>query len=120
MDMPPPAPPEAPAEPQMQADEPAPDPPVPKFHIEKQKPEPVDKPAPPKKEMQHDFNALLNKLTAPGKRAKHAKAAAAHNQGHGLGQSDDRRSGGCTQKPDLSLLEPAYRSAGRPRPGGGL
>jgi hypothetical protein len=76
---------EAPPEPQMQEVEPAPVPPMPQFDIAKEKPKPVDKPAPTKKEMQQDFNALLNKLTAPEKPVKNAKAGPRVVQGIGAG-----------------------------------
>lgn len=65
---------EAPPVPQMQEVEPAPEPEMPKFDIAKEKPKPVEKPQPTRKEMQQDFSALLNKLTAPEKPAKAAKA----------------------------------------------
>ena len=84
MDRPPPAV-EAPPEPQLQEVEPAPEPPVPKFNVQKEKPPPVDKPVQTKKEMQQDFNALLNKLTAPDKPVKNAKAGPRVIQGIGMG-----------------------------------
>ena len=83
IDTPPPAI-EAPPEPQLQEVEPAPEPPVPKFDVQKEKPPPVDKP-PTKKEMQQDFNALLNKLTAPQKPVKTAKEGPRVIQGVGAG-----------------------------------
>ena len=76
---------EAPPEPQMAEVEPAPEPPIPKFDIEKEKPKPVDKPQPTRKEQQQDFNALLNKLTAPDKPVKTAKAGPRVIQGIGTG-----------------------------------
>jgi outer membrane biosynthesis protein TonB len=84
MDTPPPAL-EPPPEPQLQEVEPAPVPPMPQFKIAKEKPETVDKPAPTKKAMQQDFNALLNKLTAPEKTVKTAKAGPRVIQGVGMG-----------------------------------
>lgn len=84
MDTPPPAL-EPPLEPQLQEVEPAPVPPMPQFKVAKEKPKPVDKPAPTKKEMQQDFNALLNKLTAPEKPVKNAKAGPRVIQGIGTG-----------------------------------
>jgi hypothetical protein len=75
MDTPPPVL-EPPPEPQMQEVEPAPEPPIPKFDVEKEKPKPVEKPVEPKptkKQQAVDFNALLNKLTAPDKPVKAAK-----------------------------------------------
>ncbi|HJT42206.1 MAG TPA: cell envelope integrity protein TolA [Rhizomicrobium sp.] len=59
---------EPPPEPQLQEVEPAPIPPVPKFDIAKEKPKPVEPPKP-------NFDDLLNKLTAPEKPVKNAKAA---------------------------------------------
>src|SRR3954463_15878993 len=84
MDTPPPAL-EGPPEPTMQEVEPAPEPPVPDFKIAKEKPVPVEKPQPTKKEMAQDFNALLNKLTAPEKPVKTAKAGPRVIQGIGAG-----------------------------------
>src|SRR5882724_5889717 len=84
IDTPPPAL-EPPLEPQLQEVEPAPEPPMPHFKIAKEKPAPVDKPAPTKKDMQQDFNALLNKLTAPEKPVKTAKAGPRVIQGIGTG-----------------------------------
>ena len=109
-----------PPEPQMQEVEPAPEPPMPEFKIAKEKPEPVDKPPAHQERDGQDFNALLNKLTAPDKPAKNAKAGPRVIQGIGAGNHDDRRSGRCAQEPDLSLLDPAGRRARRPRPGGGF
>jgi hypothetical protein len=60
----------------MQEVEPAPEPPIPKFEVEKEKPKLVEKPVEPKptkKQQAVDFNALLNKLTAPDKPVKTAK-----------------------------------------------
>ena len=71
-----------------------------------EKPKPVEKPTPPRKSAQQDFNALLNKLTAPDKPVKNAKPAAARHPRRRGGQSNDRQSGGRAEKPDLSLLEP--------------
>jgi len=85
MDMPQPPALEAPPEPHMQEVEPAPEPPVPDFKIAKEKPLPVEKPQPTKKEMAQDFNALLNKLTAPEKPVKTAKAGPRVIQGIGAG-----------------------------------
>ena len=85
MDMPQPPPLEAPPEPQMQEVEPAPEPPVPKFDIQKEKPPPMDKPVETKKLTQADFDALLNKLTAPDKPVKNAKAGPRVIQGIGAG-----------------------------------
>jgi hypothetical protein len=85
MDTPPPAL-EPPPEPQMQAIEPAPEPPVPKFDVEKEKPKTVEKPPKEsKKEQAEDFNALLNKLTAPDKPVKTAKTGPRVIQGIGTG-----------------------------------
>lgn len=85
MDAPPPAL-EPPPEPQMQEVEPAPEPPVPKFDVEKEKPKPVEKPPKEsKKEQAEDFNALLNKLTAPDKPVKTAKTGPRVIQGIGTG-----------------------------------
>ena len=84
MDTPPPAL-EAPPEPTMQEVEPAPEAPVPDFKIAKEKPVPVEKPQPTKKQMAQDFNALLNKLTAPEKPVKTAKAGPRVIQGIGAG-----------------------------------
>ena len=84
MDMPQPVV-EAPPEPQMQEVEPAPEPPMPQFDIAKEKPKPVDKPVPEKKNAAVDFNALLNKLTAPDKPVKTAKAGPRIIQGIGAG-----------------------------------
>jgi len=87
MDTPPPAL-EPPPEPQMQEVEPAPEPPIPKFDVEKEKPKPVEKPVEPKptkKEQAVDFNALLNKLTAPEKPVKPAKTGPRVIQGVGNG-----------------------------------
>ena len=84
MDTPPPAL-EPPPEPQMQEVEPAPEPPIPDFKIAKEKPKEVEKPAPAKKEAAQDFNALLNKLTAPDKPVKNAKAGPRVIQGIGTG-----------------------------------
>ncbi len=88
---------EPPPEPELQEVEPAPVPPMPQFTIAKEKPKPVAKPVPPKKTPQQDFNALLNKLTAPDKPAKNAKAGPRTVQGVGAGNADDRRPGGRTQ-----------------------
>src|SRR5207302_11262030 len=75
-----------PPEPQLQEVEPAPEPPIPKFDIEKEKPKLVEKPPKPsKKEQAVDFNALLNKLTAPEKPVKTAKAGPRVIQGIGTG-----------------------------------
>ena len=82
MDAPPPAL-EPPPEPQMQEVEPAPEAPVPDFKIAKEKP--VEKPQPTRKEMAQDFNALLNKLTAPEKPVKTAKPGSRIIQGVGTG-----------------------------------
>ena len=76
---------EAPPEPQMQEVEPAPVPPMPKFEIAKEKPKPVDQPKPTRKAMQQDFNALLNKLTAPDKPVKTAKTGQRVIPGAGAG-----------------------------------
>ena len=84
MDTPPPAL-EPPPEPQLQEVEPAPVPPLPQFKIAKEKPVPADKPAPTKKALQQDFNALLNKLTAPERPVKNAKAGPRVIQGIGTG-----------------------------------
>ena len=84
MDTPPPAL-EAPPEPQMEKVEPAPEPPVPDFKIAKDEPKPVEKPVPTKKETAPDFNALLNKLTAPEKSVKPAKEGPRVIQGIGTG-----------------------------------
>jgi hypothetical protein len=88
MDTPPPAL-EPPPEPQMQEVEPAPEPDIPQFDIAKEKPKPVEKPPEPpketKKQQATDFNALLNKLTAPDKPVKTAKAGPRVIQGIGTG-----------------------------------
>ncbi len=88
MDTPPPAL-EPPPEPQMQEVEPAPEPDIPKFDVAKEKPKPEEKPPQPpketKKEQATDFNALLNKLTAPDKPVKTAKAGPRVIQGIGTG-----------------------------------
>jgi hypothetical protein len=84
MDTPPPAL-EAPPEPQMEKIEPAPEPPVPDFKIAKDEPKPVEKPVPTKKKTAPDFNALLNKLTAPDKSVKPAKEGPRVIQGIGTG-----------------------------------
>jgi type IV secretory pathway VirB10-like protein len=87
MDTPPPAL-EPPPEPQMQAVEPAPEPPIPKFDVEKEKPKPVEKPVEPKptkKQQAFDFDAAINKLTAPDKPVKSAKVAPRIIQGIGAG-----------------------------------
>ncbi len=86
MDTPPPAL-EPPPEPQLQELEPAPVPPMPQFKIAKGKPLPADKPAPTKKDMQQDFNALLNKLTAPDKAVKNVKAGPRVVQAVGAGNA---------------------------------
>ena len=89
LDTPPPAL-EPPPEPRMQEVEPAPEPPMPKFDIAKEKPEdkPPPKETPPKetkKQQAEDFNALLNKLTAPEKPVKAAKNGPRVVQGIGAG-----------------------------------
>jgi len=87
MDMPPPAL-EPPPEPQIQEPEPAPEPDIPKFDIAKEKPKPEEKPEPPKeskKQQAVDFNALLNKLTAPEKPVKTARNGPRVIQGIGAG-----------------------------------
>ena len=84
MDTPPPAL-EPPPEPPMQEVEPAPEPPIPDFKVAKEKPKEVEKPAPTRKEAPQDFNALLNKLTAPEKPVKNAKAGPRVIQGIGTG-----------------------------------
>jgi hypothetical protein len=77
---------EAPPEPQMQEVEPAPVPPMPQFDIAKEKPPPTEKPVQEKKKNAAvDFNALLNKLTAPEKPVKTAKAGPRVIQGIGTG-----------------------------------
>lgn len=76
----PPAPLTPPPEPELQEIEPAPVPPMPQFKIAKEKP-----PAETKKQQQQDFNALLNKLTAPDKPVKEAKAGPRVVQGIGAG-----------------------------------
>lgn len=78
---------EAPPEPQMQEVEPAPEPPVPQFDIKKEV-KPVEKPAdPPKKNAAQNFDALLNKLTAPEKPVKNAKPAERVIPGIGSGNA---------------------------------
>jgi hypothetical protein len=84
MEMPQPPALDVPPEPQMQEVEPAPEPPVPKFDIQKEKPPPVDKPVEQKSKAE-DFNALLNKLTAPEKSVKNAKPGPRVVQGIGAG-----------------------------------
>lgn len=87
LDIPPPVV-EPPPVPQMQEVEPAPEPPVPKFEVQKEKPPPVDKPVPKpetKKNAQQDFAALLNKLTAPDRPVKNAKAGPRVIQQVGIG-----------------------------------
>jgi len=69
----PPSPLTPPPEPEMQAVEPAPVPPMPQFKVAKEKPP------------EQDFNALLNKLTAPEKPVKTAKAGPRVIQGIGAG-----------------------------------
>ena len=76
----PPAPLTPPPEPDLQQVEPAPVPPIPQFKIAKEKP-----PVETKKDQQQDFNALLNKLTAPDKPVKEAKAGPRVVQGIGTG-----------------------------------
>jgi hypothetical protein len=76
---------EAPPEPQMQEVEPAPEPPMPQFDVAKEKPKPVDKPVEAKKTPAVDFNALLNKLTAPEKPVKNAKPGPRVIEGVGAG-----------------------------------
>ena len=85
MDMPQPPALEAPPEPHMQEVEPAPEPPVPDFKIAKEKPLPVEKSQSTKKEAAQNFNALLNKLTAPEKPVKTVKAGPRVIQGIGAG-----------------------------------
>jgi len=75
----PPSPLTPPPEPQLQEIEPAPVPPMPQFKIAKEKPQET------RKQQQQDFNALLNKLTAPDKPVKEAKAGTRVIQGIGAG-----------------------------------
>ncbi len=75
----PPVPLTPPPEPQLQEIEPAPMPPMPQFKIAKEKPPET------RKQQQQDFNSLLNKLTAPDKTVKEAKAAPRVVQGIGAG-----------------------------------
>jgi hypothetical protein len=75
-----------PPEPQMQDVEPAPEPPIPKFDVQKEKKPDTDKPV-EKKDAAQDFNALLNKLTAPDKTVKNAKAGPRVVQAVGLGNA---------------------------------
>lgn len=84
MDTPPPVL-EPPPEPQLEEVEPAPEPDIPKFDIAKDKPKPVEKPPEPKKKETVNFNDLLNKLTAPEKPVKTAKAGPRVIQGIGTG-----------------------------------
>ncbi len=64
-----------PLEPQLQTAEPAPVPPVPKFKVEEDKPKPDEDTKPKtKKDQQKDFSSLLDRLTAPEKPIKNAKA----------------------------------------------
>ncbi len=75
----PPSPLTPPPEPDLQEIEPAPVPPMPQFKIAK------EKPVESRNEQQQDFNALLNKLTAPDKSVKVAKAGPRVIQGIGAG-----------------------------------
>ena len=79
IDIPPPSPLTPPPEPELQEPEPAPEPPMPQFKIAK------EKPVETRKQQQQDFNALLNKLTAPDKPTKEAKAGPRVIQGIGAG-----------------------------------
>lgn len=73
--LPPPAPLEAPPAPQMQQAEPAPVPDMPKFKVAKEKPVEAKPDAKPDtKAQQKDFSSLLDRLTAPQKPLKNAKA----------------------------------------------
>lgn len=76
---------EPPPEPEMQEVEPAPDAPMPKFDVAKDKPKPVEKPVEKPKEKAVNFNDLLNKLTAPEKPVRTAKAGPRVIPGVGTG-----------------------------------
>ena len=86
LDIPPPVM-EPPAEPQMEAVEPAPDAVMPKFDVQKEKPAEDKKTADKKKPAPVNFNDLLNKLTAPERPVKNAKAGPRVIQGIGAGNA---------------------------------
>jgi len=88
IDVPPPVL-EPPPLPDLQEVEPAPEANIPDFDVAKEKPKPVEKPPEPPRESKQkqatNFDALLNKLTAPQKPVKNAKAGPRVIQGIGTG-----------------------------------
>jgi outer membrane biosynthesis protein TonB len=88
IDVPPPVL-EPPPLPDLQEVEPAPEANIPDFDVAKEKPKPVEKPPEPPRESKQkqatNFDALLNKLTAPQKPVKNAKVGPRVIQGIGTG-----------------------------------
>jgi hypothetical protein len=75
-----------PLEPHLEAVEPAPVPPIPKFKVEKDQPDDDNKPK-SKKDQQKDLSSLLDRLTAPDKPVKAAKAGPRVITQQGLGNA---------------------------------
>jgi hypothetical protein len=74
-----------PLEPRLASAEPAPVPPVPKFKVEQDKTDDQDDKPKTKKDQQKAFSSLLDKLTAPDKPVKNAKAGPRTIQAAGAG-----------------------------------